>query len=91
MSDKVGRKLSKFRLKDKPTKVVASGQMSLAESLEEAHLAVEMLLNNNFEEAGNLVQLRYFCYFILSPNNLVYCLNVLSFIRPERDLHFNEL
>lgn len=30
--------------------------MSLAESLEEAHLAVEMFLNNNFEEARNIVQ-----------------------------------
>jgi len=31
-------------------------QMSLAECLEEAHLAVEMFLNNNFEEARNIVQ-----------------------------------
>jgi hypothetical protein len=30
--------------------------MSLAENLEEAHLAVEMFLNNNFDEARAIVQ-----------------------------------
>lgn len=58
---KVGRKLSKL-LKDKsPKNGNGNGEsdesgMSLSENLEEAHLAVEMFLNNNFEEARNIVQ-----------------------------------
>ena len=59
--EKVGRKLSKFRMKDKAPKNGTaenddSCQMTLSECLEEAHLAVEMFLNNNFEEARNIVQ-----------------------------------
>ena len=61
-SNKVTRKLSKFRLKEKPAKNgngdggQDSNSMTLSENLEEAHLAVEMFLNNNFEEARTIVQ-----------------------------------
>lgn len=60
--EKVARKLSRFRLKDKTSKngatesEEAGQQMSLSESIEESHLAVEMFLNNNFDEARNIVQ-----------------------------------
>jgi hypothetical protein len=63
-SNKVGWKLSRFRSKEAKSgkngngesPESGSGQMSLPENLEEAHLAVEMFLNNNFDEARSIVQ-----------------------------------
>lgn len=81
--EKVAKKLSKLRMRDKSIKngdaedqnnqvkfflefhdlnifsnlsFETFNKVSLSESVEEAQLAVEMFLNNNFEEARNIVQ-----------------------------------